>query len=642
MELDDLLGAEGPLRETIPGYRLRPQQRELAQAVAAAIAEGAALIAEAGTGTGKTLAYLLPALLSGGKVILSTGTKTLQDQLFERDIPSVKAAVARPVTVALLKGRANYVCPFHLKRHLADGRFARREDFAHLRAIEAYAARGGNGDRAGLAEVPEAAPAWALATSTRENCLGGDCPELRGCFLMEARRQALAADLVVVNHHLFFADLWLRDEGVAELLPNCNTVIFDEAHQLPATARLFFGETVSTGQLVELSRDVRIEAQAAADFRPLPLAAQALEAAARALRDGDREPRSAQRGVEFAARATALLDTLQRELDALEGLLKSQSERSDGLENCRARAQALAERLKRWRTTDEEGAARWVEFQAGGLSLHRTPLSVAELFRRQLGAGAKSWIFTSATLAVRGDFSHYQREMGLEEARTASWPSPFEYEKQALLYVPEQMPEPNTEGFGAAVVEAVMPVLTASQGRAFLLFTSLRAMRDAHERVGRELVARGLDFPLLFQEEAPRRELLIRFRALGNAVLVASQSFFEGVDVRGEALSLVVIDRLPFASPDDPVLAARLERHAEQGGKPFMDIQVPEAAILLKQGAGRLIRDERDRGVLMICDPRLVTRPYGRRIWQSLPPMRRTRSLEEVQAFFLALRAAPA
>jgi len=637
-DLQPLFAETGPLARAIPGYKRRRQQVEMAQAVAAAIDPPSLLIAEAGTGTGKTFAYLVPALLSGGKVIISTGTKTLQDQLFGRDIPTVRAALRAPVTVALLKGRANYVCHYHLERHITHGQFVSRLDPAHWRAVERYARTSKTGDRSGLSEVPEDAEIWPLVTSTRDNCLGSECSRYRDCFVMEARKQALAADVVVVNHHLFFADVMLRDEGLAELLPACNTVIFDEAHQLPDIASLFFGQSVSTGQLTELARDARAEAAASAkDFAVLPDAAVAMDRAARDLRlaageEAGRQPAKVLDGREGFQQA---LDKLTEKLGALEGLLELQADRSEGLDNCHRRAQELVARIHQWRSAAENETVRWVEVLQGSLQLNATPLSIAEVVRKQLTGSARAWIFISATLSVRGDFSHYQSEMGLDAARTLSWDSPFDFGTQALLYVPEPMPDPNSDGYTRAVVQAVLPVIAASQGRAFLLFTSLRAMREAHQLLREGFERCRFEFPLLLQGEAPRSQLLERFRRLGNAVLVASHSFWEGVDVRGEALSLVMIDRLPFQPPDDPVLAARIDKMNAQGHNAFMEYQVPQAVITLKQGAGRLIRDETDRGVLMICDTRIVEKAYGRRIWQSLPPMKRTRSVEEVGAFFL-------
>jgi ATP-dependent DNA helicase DinG len=643
-DIDSFFSSDGPLARAVPGYSSRAQQLEMAQSIAGTIAANAVLVAEAGTGTGKTFAYLVPALLAGGKVIISTGTKTLQDQLFNRDIPTVRAALKAPVTVALLKGRANYVCHYHLERTVQDGHasFASREEVKYLKMIERYAGVSKSGDKSGLSEVPENAALWHQVTSTRENCLGSECPHHKSCFVMEARKQALAADILVVNHHLFFADVMLRDEGLSELLPACNTVIFDEAHQLPETASLFFGESVSTSQLLDLARDTQAEAVLGAkDFAALPLAIAAMEKAARDLRltiEGEnmRMPLAA---VMKNAGFGSALDELLGRLDALAAILESQAERSEGLENCWQRAREMTGGIKRWRDEAEaEGFVRWVEVFSHALQLNATPLSIAEIFNKQLSGSPRAWIFTSATLSVKGDFSHYNSEMGLNAGPNAShsacWDSPFDFANQALLYVPTGMPEPSSREYTEEVVKAALPVLKASRGRAFFLCTSLRAMQRVHELLLVAFARENLEFPILLQGQGSRSYMLERFRNMGNAVLIGSQSFWEGVDVRGEALSLVVIDKLPFAPPDDPVLSARIEKINKEGRNAFMEYQLPRAVINLKQGAGRLIRDETDRGVLMICDPRLITKSYGKKIWQSLPPMKRTRNVAEVEEFF--------
>jgi ATP-dependent DNA helicase DinG len=444
--------------------------------------------------------------------------------------------------------------------------------------------------------------------------------------------------VVVVNHHLFFADLVLREEGISELLPACNTVIFDEAHQLPETARMFFGETLSSAQLVELARDARLELRAAGGASPeLDRLATRLEKVARDLRLAFGEPATrlawnqAMRLPEFPD----LLERLNDSLKDLEEALAAQAGRSEGIDSCARRAATALHTLIRMREGDVASEVRWVEVFQHAVHLHVTPLSSAELFRKQMADHPRAWIFTSATLAVGEDFGHFTRELGVPEAQTRRWSSPFDFQRQALLYLPKGLPpEPNEAGFTEAVIEAALPVLRASEGRAFLLFTTLRALRRAHE-----LLRDRLPFPLLVQGTGSRSELLARFRSLGNAVLLGSQSFWEGVDVRGEALSLVIIDKLPFAPPDDPVLAARIEGMRAQGGNPFTGLQLPQAVLQLKQGAGRLIRDEADRGVLMLCDPRLLSKPYGRRILQSLPPMKLTRRLEEVESFFARIPA---
>ena len=637
----ELFSERGALASHVHGYRARDGQVEMAQAVADAIDRCGTLIAEAGTGTGKTFAYLVPALLWGGKVIVSTGTKTLQDQLFRKDVPMVRAALQAPVTVALLKGRSNYVCREHLQRTQETGRLTSRQDVIHLRSIVRFAQSSGSGDRAELAEVPEQAPVWNVVTSTRDNCLGAECSHYRDCFVMKARRGAQEADVVVVNHHLFFADLVLRDEGITDLLPTANTVIFDEAHQLPETATLFFGEVVTTAQLLELARDVLAEGHAhARDAARWSDAVAPLEKSARDLRlslGPDVQRLNAAQLPASAPFHDALAEVL-RCLRELAAVLERQAERAEALEQCWRRALQLGERLVRWAESDEADTAlptiRWLEAFTHSMQLHRTPLSVAEVFDRERAGTPRAWIFTSATLAVKNDFDHFTAQLGLSSADARSWPSPFDYQTQGLLYLPEHMPDPLSSQYTTAVVDAAWPVIRAAGGRTFVLCTTLRAVRAAGELLRTRLADEELDFPLLVQGEGSRSELLERFRRAGNAVLVGSQSFWEGIDVRGRALSLVVIDKLPFAPPDDPVLAARLDALARRGGNPFMDHQLPTAVLSLKQGAGRLIRDETDRGVLMICDPRLVTKPYGRRIWQSLPPFRRTRDAQVATAFF--------
>jgi ATP-dependent DNA helicase DinG len=641
-----VFAAEGPLAASIPGYRVRPQQVEMAARIEAAIRDSRVLVAEAGTGTGKTFAYLVPALRSGGKVIVSTGTKTLQDQLFNRDLPMVRDALGLPLTIALLKGRANYVCHYHLGRAATEGRFASPAEVGHIRTIAKFAKATKTGDKAELSAVPEDSGAWALATSTRENCLGQECPHHKECFVLAARREAMVADVVVVNHYLFFADVMLKDDGMAELLPACNTVIFDEAHQVPDVAGLFFGESVGSGQLIDLARDTRMEAIAnAKDYTPLQEATRLLEKAAKDLRLS--LPRE---GARLSAAQLAdrrhfgeALAALERELADFARHLESQAPRSEGLANCLARSHELVLRLKHWQGANdgdddpENPNIRWADAGPHAITLNLTPLSVAKIFQRQLEGHPRAWIFTSATLAVGADFGHYRGELGLVEADTGCWGSPFDYENHALLYCPQHLPDPNSPHYNEAVVEAVWPAVQASGAAgkgAFVLCTSLRAMRRIHELLKERIEFDGSEMPLLLQGEGSKSELLERFRRLGNAVLVASQSFWEGVDVRGAALSLVVIDKLPFAPPDDPVLAARIEHMKKEGRNAFFEYQLPRAVISMKQGAGRLIRDETDRGVLMICDPRLVEKPYGKRVWRSLPPMRRTREIGDVVGFF--------
>jgi ATP-dependent DNA helicase DinG len=643
-EIDRLFGAAGPLGPAVGSYRPRQSQTEMAKAIAQAIAGQQTLIAEAGTGTGKTFAYLVPALLWGGKVIVSTGTKNLQDQLYLRDIPTVRKALNAPVSVALLKGRANYVCHFHLERTLQNGRLTSRDDVGHLRAISRFMKTTMSGDKAELSKVPENALIWNLVTSTRDTCLGAECQYYQDCFVMKARKEAQQADVVVVNHHLFFADVALKDTGVAELLPSANTIIFDEAHQLPDTATLFFGETVSTSQVLELCRDVLAEGLShARDGADWARVVTPVEKAARDLRLAFPQDivRLSLNQIAPSSAFFPALDKLKEEFAGMTEILEKQAERAETIEQCRTRAIELGKQLDQWQA-DGAGQATgsetvfWIEAFSSSLQLHRTPLSIATVFSKQREGVPRAWVFASATLAVKNDFHHFSAQMGLTGEVAMTWPSPFDYGQQGLLYVPTNLPQPNSYDYTDAVVDAALPVIEAAGGRAFLLCTTIRAVNRAAERLRTEFAARGLPYPLMVQGEAGRTELLDRFRAAGNAVLIGSQSFWEGVDVRGEALSLVIIDKLPFSPPDDPVLAARIEVMEKQGLNGFVHHQLPEAIINLKQGAGRLIRDETDRGVLMLCDPRLISKPYGKRIWQSLPPFKRTRELAAVQDFFAA------
>jgi len=643
-EVERIFGAGGPLAPAVGTFKPRESQTEMAKAIAHAIGTQGTLIAEAGTGTGKTFAYLVPALLWGGKTIVSTGTKNLQDQLFSRDIPTVRAALRAPVSVALLKGRSNYVCHYHLERTLQNGRLTSRDDVGHLREISRFIKMTQSGDKAELTKVPETASVWNLVTSTRENCVGQECQYYQDCFVMKARREAQQADVVVVNHHLFFADVALKEGGMAELLPAANTIIFDEAHQLPEVATLFFGTSVSTGQVLELCRDVLAEglahARGGVDWAKV---VTVVEKAARDLRltfpDGGTRLSLPQ--IPPSSEFFPALEKLKEELEGLIDVLEAQAERAETIEQCRVRAVELLDQVKAWKSEPKKGkevegddAVLWVEAFASSLQLHKTPLSIAPIFAGQRAGAPRSWIFTSATLAVKNDFKHFTAQLGMTGEPAQSWPSPFNYQDQGILYVPTGLPEPNTFGYTDAVVDMALPVIEAAGGRCFFLCTTIRAVNRVAERLREEFAARGLDFPLFVQGERGRTELLDSFRNAGNAVLVGSQSFWEGVDVRGEALSLVIIDKLPFAPPDDPVLAARIEVMEKKGMNGFVHHTLPEAIINLKQGAGRLIRDVEDRGVLMLCDPRVISKPYGRRIWQSLPPFRRTRVQADVLEFF--------
>ena len=634
MNSAEALGAFGPLARRVEGFTARTGQQDMAAHIERVLADQSVLVAESGTGTGKTYAYLVPALLSGKKILISTGTKNLQDQLFHRDLPMVRDALGATGRIALLKGRANYLCLHRLERAEGEARLVTRTNSELFIRVREWAARTRRGDISELNEIPEDSEIWPWVTSTPENCLGSKCDRFDDCHVNQARREALAADLLVVNHHLFFADLALKEEGFGQLLPGAEAVIFDEAHQLPEVATNFFGLMVSAHQLNNLARDtVAEEIKEQSAVAGLQAAAEKLEKSVADLRLAF--GRELARGPWSAALTRkgfrAALDDLRARLTDLTNLLDQAAAKGTGLANCFRRASAMLDRVMMLCESVPPEYIPWYETTARGFMLRLTPLDVANPFRACMADHPRAWVFTSATLAVDGNFDHFRQQLGLEEAETGVWDSPFDYARQSLLYLPERLPEPSAPNYTEQVLEAALPVITASRGRAFLLFTSHRALKLAAEWLQGKI-----PYPLLVQGTAPRAELLDRFRELGNAVLLGTSSFWEGVDVRGEALSCVVIDKLPFASPDDPVLQARATAMEEAGQNPFRHHQLPVAVIALKQGAGRLIRDVGDRGVLMLCDPRLLSKPYGKIFLASLPAMRRTRKLEAVQMFFAA------
>lgn len=606
----------------------------MAEATAETIAANETLIVEAGTGTGKTFAYLMPALQSGKKIIISTGTRHLQDQLFAKDLPVVRSALNAPLQTALLKGRSNYLCWHRMGIAATDGKQLSGRQLHELEQVRAWSARTHSGDVAELGAVPEDSAVWPRVTSTVENCLGQECEYFQDCFVVKARRQAQDADIVVINHHLLFADMVLKEEGFGELLPGADAFIIDEAHQLPEVASVFFGVSLSSHQLRDLVRDTRLEQlREAGDMQDLPDAADKLESIIHQLRLalGQADRRAAWSEV---AGDVALQSALQQLAECLQQLLdwlEIAAERGKGLESCRARAALLSERLTLLMNSASSEYIHWFETFRTSFRLNLTPLNVAPVFRSCMEALPSAWVFTSATLAVGDSFEHFAGQLGLDDARRLKLDSPFDYQRNALLYLPENMPAPNERHYVDAVVSCTRDVLEASAGRAFVLFTSHSALQSAAAQL-----ADTLDYPLLVQGTAPRRELLERFRELGNAVLLGTGSFWEGVDVRGAALSCVIIDKLPFSSPGDPILQARIEALREQGINPFMAYQLPHAVISLKQGVGRLIRDHSDRGVLVLCDPRLRGKAYGRIFLKSLPNMPSTRNVDDVHEFFAA------
>jgi ATP-dependent DNA helicase DinG len=657
--IENAFAVRGALSSAVPGFVPRVSQVEMALAVHRAIRDGGTLIAEAGTGTGKTFGYLVPALLGGGKLLVSTGTKPLQDQLFRKDLPAVLKALKLNAATALLKGRANYLCLHRLARAEAEGLLATREDARQLRAIVRFAALTKSGDRAELAEVPETAAIWPLVTSTRENCLGAECPRLAECFVFKARREAQAADVVVVNHHLFLADLALRDDAIRDFLPVVDTVILDEAHQVPDVAADFFGSTLSLAQWLEASRDCRALGLARApDGASWIALTAAVDKAVRDLRlalgtmglaPGSRTPLT--RVPDRAALATAF-EALDEEAAELARALEINRGRDAELDLLKPRINELQRALHEWRNAaqpedetrereepfsddeDPHAAIRWLSVSTHGAQFHKTPLAAGRLLARAREGQPQTWILTSATLTTDRRFDHFLAESGLvDAASTARWESPFDFARQALLYLPPALPAPTDARFAERVAELAWPLLIANGGRAFVLCTTLRAVDRVAARLEQLMVRDACPLPLLVQGSSSRRALLDGFRAAGNAVLVGSASFWEGIDIRGDALSLVVIDKLPFAPPDDPIVEAKIRYLRRLGRNPFNEYQLPEAVLKLQQGAGRLIRDENDRGVLMLLDERVLTKSYGRIVLGSLPAFARTRSEADAIAF---------
>lgn len=642
-DLEEIFGPLGPLARAVPGFRPRQAQLQMAEAVARTLAERRWLVAEAGTGTGKTFAYLVPALLAGLRIIVSTGTRTLQDQLFHRDLPMLSAALGRAATVALLKGRSNYLCLERYKRLPAELPLDNGASALTTR-ISQWAAATADGDLAELTELADGHPLRERLTSTRESCTGNRCAEFSRCHVFAARRRANEADLVVVNHHLLLADLALKEEGFGDILPSADAVILDEAHQLPDLAAQFFGAQFSSRKVEQLLLDLP-PALVQGGFAANHLAAveqalrlalqQAVRAAVTAGATGTRVTWGDDLpGVDIAARA--LVAALCDLADAIRAM-----DAGDGIVQLTLRATTLAGELDAVLDAAPAEGARLLASTARGFSCQVVPFNVGPTLRRILTARPTAWIFTSATLAVAGDFSHIIERLGLQDrCDTLCIESPFDYPRQALLYAPQGLPDPGSPEYGDAVVDTGAGLAELAGGGAFLLFTSHRALEYAARRLRARWVDRpGGAFRLLVQGESPREQLLREFREHGDAVLLGTASFWEGVDVKGSALRLVVIDRLPFASPEDPVTRARLQRAREDGGNPFSDFQLPEAAIALKQGVGRLIRSEDDAGVVAICDPRLVGKGYGKKLLASLPPMRRSRSLIDVGEMFRVILA---
>ncbi|MDF4412235.1 ATP-dependent DNA helicase [Vibrio parahaemolyticus] len=628
--------SDGALGKAIPGFQARQPQIDMAEAVSSAIKEQSQLVVEAGTGTGKTFAYLVPALLSGKKVIISTGSKNLQEQLYHRDLPLMVNALGFYGQVALLKGRSNYLCLDRLSRQMVESHTNESDPtlLTQLVKVRSWSSETKTGDLGDCEDLPEDSMIIPTITSTNDNCLGKECPSYTDCFVLKARKRAMDSDIVVVNHHLFLADLAIKETGFGELIPEADVFIFDEAHQLPDIASEYFGQSVSSRQIHDLAKDIEIAYRTEAkDMRQLQKVGDKLLQSAMDMRIVLGEPgfrgnwREAMQSEPIKRELVRLTDSLELAIDVLKLALG----RSQLLDTAFERANLIKGRIDRVCDVDITGYSYWYDTSPRHFTLHITPLSVADKFHEQIEIKQGAWIFTSATLAVSGDFKHFTDRLGLKPKQQFSLPSPFDYEKQARLCVPRYLPEPNSPGLADKLVRMLAPVIEENDGRCFFLCTSHSMMRELGEKF-REV----LDLPVLMQGEMSKQKTLAEFMELGNALLVATGAFWEGIDVRGDALSCVIIDKLPFTAPDDPLLKARIEDCRLRGGEPFAEVQIPDAVITLKQGVGRLIRDQKDHGALIICDNRLVTRDYGGTFLGSLPPIPRTRDLERIKAFLKA------
>lgn len=627
----DVFSIDGDLSRHIKGFRPRDEQLEMAQVVAEAIESKSTVIVEAGTGTGKTFAYLAPVLLAGKKTIISTGSKNLQDQLFNRDLPAIKKALGYSGKIALLKGRSNYLCLERLDQVIAQGVLGDKSVLTDLSKVRRWNNSTQSGDLSECIELAEDSPILPQLTSTSESCLGSDCPNYAECYIAKARKKALNADLVVVNHHIFFADMAVKENGFGELIPNAEAIIFDEAHQLPDIASQYFGQSLTSRQLFELCKDINIVYRTELkDMQQLGNIADTLQKIIQDFRLllGEGNQRGNWRDLSKQSMVAKAFNLLQEKLAFLSEVIKLVLGRSQTLDSIFERLEAIKVQLERLAETNVVGYCYWYETIGRQFGLHITPLTVADKFGSQVANKEAAWIFTSATLAVGADFQHFCQRLGITPHKQKILPSPFNYCKQALLCVPRYLPPTNRPNTLTALGEMLLPLIEANQGRCFVLCTSYAMMRGLAEyfRAQSEL-------SILLQGERAKTQLLTQFVEEKHSVLVATSSFWEGVDVRGDALSLVIIDKLPFTAPDEPLLKARIEDCRLQGGDPFNDIQIPEAVIALKQGVGRLIRDVTDRGAVVICDNRLVTRAYGETFLKSLPDAKRTRDLRKVVQF---------
>ena len=633
---DDFFSVNGPLNDCLEDYQLRTEQVEMAKSIIGTIEDKSSLVVEAGTGVGKTFAYLYPALLKGGKVVISTATKNLQDQLFFNDIPKIREALKISVKVNILKGRGNYICKLRMENTIQEGMFFNKEDAQHLHLIKAFSDNTDSGEVSEISEIPETSTIWPMVTSTKENCLGQDCEFYKECFLVKARKEALESEVLIVNHHLFFADFVLKDEELSEILPKANTIIFDEAHQIPLVASFFLGQFISSSQISNLIQDCQ------QGLKKYPDTIKVLDALSKDLQEIIFElkkivsPFPARLNINNLKNYENFEETYNSLIEKLELLgitLSKHSEENAELQKLFERSSELNIRFSSWLKKDNQNNIYWLEVFARTVQFNETPISISEQFNKFQEKSESAWIFTSATLSINGSFDHFVKLLGLEKAMTQYLQSPFNYSENAFLYVPKEIPDSKDELFNLVLVKKALPLLKASKGRAFILATSLKSMEEIGALLKDELKKNEIDYPVITQGEGPKSDLLQQFKKHGNAILIGSLSFWEGIDVRGPALSLVIIDKLPFQSPGDPVFESKIKLLSEEGINAFMSMQLPEAIIRLKQGVGRLIRDDHDKGVMVICDKRIIEKSYGIKIWKSLPPFKRTRNESAVINF---------
>ncbi len=631
LSVEVVLGKDGIIGEHINDFQSRQGQLGMAELIDEAIALGQSQVIEASTGIGKSFAYLVPAFLSDAKVVISTGTRNLQDQLFQKDIPLIRKAIVSAKKVALLKGRSNYCCPHRLQKYRAEDRFKSREMAAIFRAISSWAEHSNSGDIGEFAEIPENDSLWYYATSNADNCLGGECPEIDQCFVLKARKRAMDADILVINHHLYFSDLALKEEGFGELLPEANVLIFDEAHQLPEIAGNFYGQQITLRQIDNLCRDiVEAEVAEAAESKVLKKSSDGLSKSAADFRLALRSfaQKAEWERIQNAPAIQQTVTSLQQSIDDLDNDLEPMISRGKELAMCHRRLQVLKLVLAGFLESDDNRVS-WYELSERSFRLVQSPLDVAEAFRKQLEtAEFASVFFTSATLSSQQSFRFYCDRLGLDGIDCISFDSPFDYPQQAMLYLPKHLPDPSDDRYASNFGELCCELIEATEGHCFILFTSYRMLT-----LTAEYLRSHIDYPMLVQGELQRNELLQQFIKLENPVLLGTSSFWEGVDVKGDQLRCVIIDKLPFKSPSDPVYRKRIQQVNQQGGNAFFEVQVPEATISLRQGVGRLIRDVGDRGIVALCDNRLNSKSYGKGMLDSLPPMRRSSDLVEVKEF---------